>query len=256
MLAERARDRGLVLLVDSGRYESFWLRDDEWDRARYLAAVGDLAPSLAFSFDAPTDTDDAATIAQDAIARAVADQSDLPHTTVMPIVHGAPDALPDATREVVRSLAPLAIAIPERELGEGIQRRAATVSRLTAMLRQDHAPAAVHLLGTGNPLSMLIYWVAGADSFDGLEWCQTVVNFDDGSLHHLQHFDLFAGQSGIDAPQGIYLESALAHNLVFLIDWMRRLRKADADQLRRLIGSFVPEPGRRLVLDLFAEVLR
>lgn len=255
-LAETAQDRGLVLLVDSGRYESFWLRDDAWDRDGYLAAIRDLRPPLAFSFDAPAESDDPAEIGRDAIARVVADQSDLPNTTVLPIVHGAPGSLPDAASMVATSLAPLAIAVPERELGEGILQRVATLSRLSRALTQEDAAVAVHLLGTGNPVSMLVYSAAGASSFDGLEWCQTVVNFEDATLHHLQHFDLFAAQSGVEARDGLYLESAQAHNLVFLIDWMRRIRNADAAQLRQLIERFVPGPGRALLLTELPEVLR
>lgn len=246
-LAKKAADRGIVLLVDSGRYESFWLRDTSWDRTDFLAAIRDLRPPLAFSFDAPVDSDDAADVARDAVDRATADQKDLPDTTVLPIVHGAPAVLPAAVVEVASLMAPLAVALPERELGEGLLARSATLGRTIEALRDARVAVPLHLLGTGDPLSILVYAAVGADSFDGLEWCHTVVNFDDASLHHLQHLDLFVSQSGVDVADGLFLEAAQAHNLVFLIEWMRRIRDASDDELREMILRYVAEPGRSAI---------
>ena len=246
-LAKTAADRGIVLLVDSGRYESYWLHDTSWDRKGFLAAIRSLSPPLAFSFDAPVDSDDAALVARDAVERAVADQRDLPDTTVLPIVHGVPAVLPAAVAEVASLMAPLAVALPERELGEGLLARSATLRRTIDALRDANLSVPLHLLGTGDPLSILVYAAVGADSFDGLEWCHTVVNFDDASLHHLQHLDLFASQSGVNVADGLFLEAAQAHNLVFLIDWMRRIRDASNDELKEMILKFVPKPGRSAV---------
>ncbi|WP_182212931.1 hypothetical protein [Stenotrophomonas acidaminiphila] len=53
----------------------------------------------------------------------------------------------------------------------------------------------LHLLGTGNPISIALYAWAGADSFDGLEWCQTVVDHDTGLLFHLSQSDFFRRQT-------------------------------------------------------------
>lgn len=245
-LAAEAHERGLILLVDSGRYESFWLRDESWARDAFVAAVRDLHPPLAFSFDAPLSSDDPAEIARDVAARTTGDQTDLPGTTVLPIIHGTPSSLPAATAEVAATLAPLAVAMPERELGDGILQRADTLKRVMGSLAKQHIAVPVHLLGTGDPLSILIYAALGAGSFDGLEWCHTVVNFEDATLHHLQHFDLFAGQSGLKTD-GPFLESAQAHNLIFLIDWMRRIREASADELKEMIQKYVPEPGRQQI---------
>lgn len=251
-LAKTAAERGIVLLVDSGRYESFWLRDTSWDRADFLAAIRDLKPPLAFSFDAPIDSDDAVHVARDAVDRATADQKDLPDTTVLPIVHGRPAVIPAAVAEVAALMAPLAVALPERELGEGLLARAATLRQTIDAMSDAKVAVPLHLLGTGDPLSILLYAAVGADSFDGLEWCHTVVNFDDASLHHLQHLDLFVSQSGVDVADGLFLESAQAHNLVFLIDWMRRIRDASKDELRKMILKYVPEPGRSAVAEAIA----
>ena len=69
----------------------------------------------------------------------------------------------------------------------------------------------------------------GADSFDGLEWCQTVVDHDTALLYHLSQADFFAGQTRwADAGLSFHART-LAHNLEFYAAWMQRLRAAMAN---------------------------
>jgi len=69
--------------------------------------------------------------------------------------------------------------------------------------------------------------MAGADSFDGLEWCQTVVDHETGRLFHLQQWNLFKGQTDW-GNNGVlpYIQSALMHNLGFYQTFMAQLREA------------------------------
>ena len=114
--------------------------------------------------------------------------------------------------------------MPERRLGDGILARAHSVAAIRHELDKQGRYIALHLLGTGNPISIAIYAVLGADSFDGLEWCQTVVDFDTASLFHLSQFDFFDQQSAwADAGLSFHAQ-ALTHNLEFYVNWMRRLR--------------------------------
>jgi hypothetical protein len=82
------------------------------------------------------------------------------------------------------------------------------------------------LLGTGNPISIALYSEAGADSFDGLEWCQTVVDHETGLLFHLSQSDFFRQQTAWGDSGISFHPRTLAHNLEFYADWMRRLRDA------------------------------
>jgi len=83
------------------------------------------------------------------------------------------------------------IAVPERELGEGICKKADTVIKIREKLNTIGRYQPIHILGTGNPLSILILAAAGADLFDGLEWCRTVADRDTGFLFHHQQFEFF-----------------------------------------------------------------
>jgi len=79
------------------------------------------------------------------------------------------------------------------------------------------------LLGTGNPISIATYTRMGADSFDGLEWCQTCVDHETNLLFHFTQADFFMDQTdwaNMDVP---FLAKTLAHNLDFYDKWMEEL---------------------------------
>ena len=96
----------------------------------------------------------------------------------------------------------------------------------------------LHILGTGNPLSIISYTMAGADSFDGLEWCQTVVDHDTGKLFHFQQWDLFRYQTEYGKDDTLcYVFAVLMHNLKFFRNFMHGLHEsivaeADVDFLK------------------------
>jgi hypothetical protein len=87
-------------------------------------------------------------------------------------------------------------------------------------------------LGTGNPISLAVFSIEGADSFDGLEWCQTVVDHESGLLFHLSQADFFIGQTAWSDADIPFRIKVLAHNLEFYRDWMSRLQRANTKELR------------------------
>jgi queuine/archaeosine tRNA-ribosyltransferase len=221
----QATNRGDVVFMDSGRYESYWLRDKTWTEGRYRGTLPTASQGYCFMYDVPQETRDATLIAGAVVGQTVADQGFAKSAVIVPIVHGPPDVLPEAVARVAKSLAPQVIAVAERELGDGLLNRASTVREIRNNLDEASPQTALHLLGTGNPLSILVYASMGADTFDGLEWCQTVVDHRSGRLFHLQQYDLFRDQTDLAAVDVPYRAKAMVHNLVFLTTWMDRVRR-------------------------------
>lgn len=83
-----------------------------------------------------------------------------------------------------------------------------------------------NLLGTGNPISMAIYTIMGADSFDGLEWCQTVVDYDTAYLFHFSQAEFFFNNNSLEGADLPYTLKTLTHNLLFYSKWMKDLQNA------------------------------
>ena len=103
---------------------------------------------------------------------------------IVPIVHsrrlktGKYDLtrLPWLLCELAKDLHPLIISVPERELGDGLIERVRAMQWIRQELDALPFYQPIHLLGTGNPWSIAALAAAGADSFDGLEWCRVVVD--------------------------------------------------------------------------------
>jgi len=239
---KKSREQGSVILMDSGNYESFWKAADDWRVERFHAVIGAYEHDIAFCYDNqnPPQTVDATS--EDVIKSVLRDQ-EYSTGTVVPIVHGPAALLPHAAQKVAEKLCPILLAVPERALGEGIVARAATVRKIRNALNTLSFYCPLHLLGTGNPISIIVYTMAGADSFDGLEWCQTVVDHDTALLYHFQQWDFVKSQTewgtNGDLP---YIQSVLMHNLEFFSSFMRDLQEAAIrDALDDILARYLSE---------------
>ena len=244
---------GCSILLDSGNYERFWHRDERWTVTSYADVIASWPPTLAFSFDHLEPANDPIRAAEDVIAGVLRDQACSTNATICPIIHARdPGALTATVRTVAERLQPILLAVPERELGDGLLERADTVHHLRSVLDGVAPATALHVLGTGSPIALLIYAKAGAQSFDGLEWCHTCVDPDAVHLHHFQHRELvrtITPEITADLPYAI---GTLAHNLLFFRSWMRRITEALATgTAAALLASALPQTRRDEVLAWF-----
>jgi hypothetical protein len=221
------RQAGVITVMDSGNYESFW-KDAQtyWTQASFHKMLGIFPCDLAFSFDEqspPINVDDHVALV---IERWRADQVAAKNCQIIPIIHAPASELPALCSIVAAEIGLTMLAVPERKLGSGILERSRAVQAIRSALNNLGRYVVLHILGTGNPISITLYSAMGADSFDGLEWCQTVVDYETGLLYHLSQADFFAGQTAWCENGLSFQAQTLAHNLEFFSDWMRRLQDA------------------------------
>lgn len=225
VLLRRATEAGAVVLMDSGNYESYWRKDARWTFKDYVGKLNDTRHHVAFSFDNQSPPKSIKRNIDDIEKTIVKTLKLAPRTSIVPILHGNPSQLPAIAKEIVRRLQPLMIAVPERALGEGMIARVRTLLCVRHALNSSGTYTPIHLLGTGNPLSLLLFSAYGADSFDGLDWCQTTVDHSTGLLYHFQQRELLGNQSPFcEAKELPYAQATLAHNLIFYNDWMKSIR--------------------------------
>ena len=226
-ILDSSRQAGIVTLMDSGNYESFWKNaQNEWSQAHFHKMLGTFPCDLAFGFDEqnpPDNVDEHITLI---IERWMTDQVAANDCQVIPIIHAQASRLPTLCAMLATQTGVSILAVPERRLGAGLLERARTVQSIRVALNSLGRYVALHLLGTGNPISIALYSAMGADSFDGLEWCQTVVDCETGLLYHFSHADFFTGQTAWGDANLSFQARTLAHNLEFFSDWMQRLRNA------------------------------
>lgn len=237
------RQSGGIVLLDSGNYEASRRGDKAWCVERLWEALEFIPPDMAFCFDEFNVPKPINQIIDNVVSAAQRDQV-YTSAKMLPIVHTSRrddgsydfDKLPQIIRGVASRLRPEIVAVPERELGSGLIQRARTVRAIRQALNELDVYQPIHLLGTGNPWSIITLTAAGADTFDGLEWCRTVVDHDSGRLHHDQHYDFFSFQDGRE-PSTILAEVArnphinfagkvAFHNIFYFLRFTRELRAA------------------------------
>lgn len=240
---DKAREQCQVVLWDSGIYEVAWSRSKRWCFKRYIKTLRRNRISHAFAFDDYCLTNQSAAIEDiESIVKRTTNQ--IGADIISPIVHCKDTHdYPDICRQVASVCNPELIAIPERELGFGVCEIAVNIAKIREALNSAGKYQALHILGTGNPLSMMLYAFAGADSFDGLDWCQTVVDFDTGKLHHPLQLNFYEHQSEYGSDKNLsFLARCYAHNLEFYRLWMEKLRHSiETDDQASMLKNYLPE---------------
>jgi hypothetical protein len=226
-LKENKEQKKAIIILDSGNYERFWLKDKGWTQTKFNSIVKENICEHAFCFDKlnPGKMESDNEWLKKSIAKS---QNMTSASSIIPIVHSAkPESFPEIVLALHKKINFSTIAIPERELGDGIVQRTETITKLRKALSVLDRYIYIHVLGTGNPLTLLLFSLAGADTFDGLEWCQTVVDVKTSLLYHFQQRELimddcfFCNNGEFD-----YNLKTFAHNLQFFNSWMLRVQEA------------------------------
>ena len=256
-LLEHAINNKQIVLIDSGNYESYWKSDKTWSIEKYREILKSIPHQIAFCYDVFKWGIDSQGIINNIEDEVVKSQS-FSHGTIVPILHSPKELLPKTIAKLADRLNPLIIAIPERELGDGMLERATNVFKIRKELNKKLQYCPLHLLGTGNPLSILIYSICGADSFDGLEWCQTTVNHDTGLLYHFQQRAFFTLDPKLRKISNLpYTQLTLVSNLEFYNKWINKINKGFLNNnIMEIVDSYLPNQMVALLKKKLPEVFK
>ena len=222
----QTREQYQTVLWDSGIYEVVWSSSKRWCKHRYHKTLRRNGVSYAFSYD--EDCLFKPNISAAELINSVKKSSHQVESNISPIVHCSDTTkYPEFCYAVSEACKPKLIAIPERELGQGVIEISKNIKAIRKALNKQEKYQNLHILGTGNPISMMLYAFSGADSFDGLDWCQTVVDYETATLHHPLQLDLYKSQSpwGSDITFTFFVRCYM-HNLAFYEKWMSALQQA------------------------------
>jgi hypothetical protein len=255
----RQRSNGSIVLLDSGNYEAYRKDDGLWRKALFRKTLSLNCFDYAFCFDNLKPPPSVKANIRDVVSRVIEDQERSRSGKILPIVHipikkghSNTAIAPDLLAGIAEAIRPDLIAVPERELGSGVIERARVVHEIRGRLDSLGWYQPLHLLGTGNPLSLAIFAAAGADTFDGLEWCRTATDHETALLYHFQQYDFFQHQTrsaespvvraAADADGVSYNAKVAFHNLEFFQVWIGDIRKDIAHgRIDRLLRDFLPK---------------
>jgi queuine/archaeosine tRNA-ribosyltransferase len=217
-----------IIILDSGNYEKFWLEDNKWTVKKFDIIIKENICDIAFCYDNQSPPGMKKNI-EGINASVLGSQKQTTKTSIVPIVHAKNRE--DIVKTVIqlhKKLNYTMVAVPERELGSGLMERVETITELRKKLNANSEEYTfLHILGTGNPLSLLLFSLAGADTFDGLEWCQTVVDPKTSLLYHFQQRELIEdGCLFCNANDIKYSNKTFGHNLQFFHGWMKKIQDA------------------------------
>jgi queuine/archaeosine tRNA-ribosyltransferase len=232
------------LFLDNGNYEASWFKDKTWSFGRLKTVLESINPDFCFSFDVFWSKNSNCENSSKKTATAIAKTASMQKTgSTIALFHSTPSVFPRIIRQVLDDINPEIIAVPERELGFGLFERAGTIKNIRFEINKTHKKVPIHILGTGNPLSILVYTLCGADSYDALDWSSTFIDPKNGRQYPFCQKDLVDCTCAACRIKKIpYDYQVMAHNLIFYQAFLNKIRKSMQNgKISSLFNEYLPE---------------
>lgn len=113
------------------------------------------------------------------------------------------------------------IGVTEKELGNSFIDRMMKLSRLRLALNDLEIPAPIHVFGCLDPVSVCLYFLAGAEIFDGLTWLRYAFDEDLAMYRH----NYAARRIGIHRRDDFVKMKTMQDNLNYLSELQARLHR-------------------------------
>jgi queuine/archaeosine tRNA-ribosyltransferase len=217
-----------ILFVDSGGYEALyydWLKVEKWERSMYkdiLDKWDQYIPAIFASFD----HDSFGLPIEKQIKREIEFLCKYRAHQMIEILlkPGKGERYLDVN-QVIANIDDLnhfnIIGVTEKELGPTFLKRLEFVATLRGQLDRVENDAPIHIFGCLEPILMVLYFLAGAEIFDGLSWSRYAY-IDGGTVYNIEYGVL---ELGIDTHFTKLKEEILRRNLSYLKDFSHNMRR-------------------------------
>jgi queuine/archaeosine tRNA-ribosyltransferase len=226
--------QGSFLLLDSGIFESYWRGDRTWTFESYANAVSRVQCDLYCSFDVfPDLSESEQDFFEETRLRILRSSSVSGRAQCVPILHGLdPRQLVVLVERLVEGYPDglSILAISEKDCGFTLLERARTITKIRRALDCRNDESILHILGCGNPISLLLYSYCGADTYDSLDWSRHVIDRRSLSIGDLSHLELSKCNCAVCKKEiGAAAERALLHNLLFYQEFAVQIQEMIRD---------------------------
>jgi len=136
------------------------------------------------------------------------------------------------------------IGFTEKELGDSILKRMLAISKIRQALDNTNILLPIHIYGSLDPITSILYFISGAEIFDGLTWIR--YGFLDGNAYYYQNYGVRT--YGIDWDTDRTKLFMLSKNLLYLKKIKNQMKRflvnenfsvfGKEDRLPQLIESF------------------
>ena len=229
--------RPSVLFVDSGGYEispaydlshnvQYQVTAQDWDEAKLeevYAAWPRVVPAVFVTFDDPKKRRRFSVQVRNASELAKRFQDQMIDFLIKPESTSAvslESVLPTVLAQIDSLRAFGIVGLTEKELGDSPLDRMCNISRLRVALDRADIAAPIHVFGALDPISVMLYFISGAEIFDGLTWLR--YSLSDGSCQYKRGYGALA--FGVDAKDDAVERRILSGNIIALQTLRRSLR--------------------------------
>lgn len=217
--------------MDSGLFESWGKGDKSWKMKPFKSILPKVEFDLYSSFDVYRTKGKSYEDHKRRTHRNLLESSIfLDDVVFFAILHeSSPTRLVKLASEIVEEHSDLCrnVAVAERDIGKSLSERAETVVALRRVLHDKNCHL-LHILGCGNPLSMLLYSYCGADTFDSVDWVRLAIDPSNYLTHDFAHLELLTCECKVCSEKpysrGEYLDKLLLHNLLFYQDFVMQMQ--------------------------------
>lgn len=219
-------EKRISVFLDNGNYEGYWYNDKTWTLDKLEAVLDIVYPDFCFSFDVFWDKEKGFEKHFEETITSIAKTAGMQKTgSTIALIHAIPEIFPKVTRGIVDYLNPEIIAIPERELGFGVFEKAQTISKIRVELEKTKRSIPLHILGAGNPISILIYTFSGADMYDAIDWSNSFIDPKTAQRFDFSHRDLVECYCKACKMKKVpYNYQTAIHNLLFYLEFFDGIR--------------------------------
>lgn len=143
------------------------------------------------------------------------------------------------------------IGVTEKELGNSLLERMLAIAQLRKLLNSHDISAPIHVFGSLDPITSSLYFLAGAEIFDGLTWIK--YSYIDGRAIYYQNYTAI---KGIHVREDRAKAKSLIDNIYFLQELQNQMRVflhtedfskfgSNADLLRESYHTFLSRGGEK-----------
>lgn len=190
-----------LIFLDSGGYECNKEQDvsdiglykpeqQEWNRDRHLQVVNEWSikiPTVLISYDHPSERKPVENQINDAKDLFKGRNNFLKEILIKPETARSERIKKEKIIENLKSLNSFDIlGLTEKELGYSILDRMTNLAIVRKTMDNEGIKKPIHIFGSLDPITTPLYYISGADIFDGLSWLRFV--FDKGDTFYIDSF--------------------------------------------------------------------
>lgn len=219
------------LFIDSGTFESYWMNDPNWSFPRYRKIIKKCFGDIFAGYDeVPKFNEKVTEIYRKVYDYTSASWKFTSTNHCITICHGnGPKQICQVVKKLTNEEPDFCkmIAIAERDCGKTIEERIAIIREVRSLLDQKSEESVLHILGCGNPLSIALFVLAGADTFDSVDWSRWLIDRTNLKFTDKVHQSLIeCNCAACTNPTFEPTLKVLYHNLIFYQEFVNNLRES------------------------------